>query len=125
MPWRGTRRLIGPGALLLIAACSGTSGSSGEAGVAANPGGALLVTWSAPKKNTDGTPLTDLTGYTVYYGTEPGAYTKSLTIDDPTVTYAVVRGLVPGVHYFVAVASNNSMGRHSALETTGSTQALQ
>lgn len=117
MPWHAARRLIGACALPLIAACSGSSGSSGSSdgpGVAASVSGALVVTWHAPTKNSDGTPLTDLSGYTIYYGTQPAAYTNSLTVDDPSATYAIIRGLQPGVHYFVAVSSNNSTGRHSA-----------
>jgi hypothetical protein len=106
-----------------MVACAGSSGSSDGPGIAASASGTLLVTWSAPAKNTDGTPLTDLAGYTIYYGTQPAAYTKSLTIDDPSATYTIIRGLQPGVHYFVAVASNNSTGRHSSLATTKRTGA--
>ena len=119
MPRHTARRLIGACALLLMAACSGVSGSSDVPGVAASVSGALVVTWTAPKKNSDGTPLTDLSGYTIYYGTQPGAYTNSLTVDDPTATYAIIRGLQPGVHYFVAISSNNAAGGHSAPASSG------
>jgi hypothetical protein len=76
-----------------------------------------LVSWRAPIANTDGTPLTDLTGYTIYYGTKPGVYTQTLSIDDPSATHTVVRGLQPGVHYFVAISANNAKGAHSALSS--------
>jgi hypothetical protein len=119
VPWHKAMRLIGSCALPLIVACSGTSGASGGPGIAASASGTLVVSWSAPAKNTDGTPLTDLAGYTIYYGTQPAAQTKSLTIDDPSATHAVIQGLQPGVHYFVTVASNNSTGRHSAPASAG------
>ena len=31
-------------------------------------------------------------GYTIYYGTQPGAYTNSLIVDDPSATHAIIRG---------------------------------
>ncbi len=116
---RAAKRMIWLCGLTLIAACSRLSGSDNQLGNAASAGGTLVVSWGAPSKNTDGTPLTDLTGYTIYYGTQRGVYTNTLTIDDPLATHAVVRGLQPGVHYFVAIAANNKTGQHSALAGEG------
>jgi fibronectin type III domain protein len=117
VPQHAAKRLIGLCALALLVACSGLSGSDNQAGGIASPGGSLFVSWRAPARNTDGTLLTDLAGYTVYYGTQPGIYTNTLPVDDPSATYAVVRGLKPGVHYFVAVAAYNAKGQHSALSS--------
>jgi hypothetical protein len=111
------KRMIWLCGLPLVAACSGSSGSDNQAGAAASAGGTLVVSWRAPTRNTDGTPLTDLTGYTIYYGTRPGVFTKTLSVDDPSATHAVIRGLQPGVHYFVAISANNAKGRHSALSS--------
>jgi hypothetical protein len=44
-------------------------------------------------------------------------YTKSQSIDDPSATHAVIHGLQPGVHYFVAISANNAAGRHSTLSS--------
>jgi hypothetical protein len=110
-------RMIWLCGLPLIAACSGSSGSGNQPGVAASAGGTLIVNWQAPTRNTDGTPLTDLTGYTIYYGMQPGAFTNTLSIDDASATHAVVRGLQPGTRYFVAISANNAAGRHSVLAT--------
>lgn len=115
MPQHAAQRLIWLCGLPLIAACSGLTGSGNQPGGTASAGGTLVVSWHAPTTNTDGTPLTDLSGYTIYYGTQPGAYTKTLLVNDPTATHAVVRGLQPGVHYFVAIAANSAKGSHSAL----------
>lgn len=117
MPQHAAMRMIWFCGLPLLAACSGLSGSGNQPGGTASAGGTLVVSWQAPTKNTDGTPLKDLAGYTIYYGTEPGVYTKTLTVDDPSATHAVVKGLQPGAHYFVAISANNSTGRHSALSS--------
>jgi len=34
--------------------------------------GSALLSWNAPSTNEDGTPLTDLAGYKIYYGTATG-----------------------------------------------------
>jgi hypothetical protein len=107
--------------LPLIAACSAPPGSNyqptGAAAGAGSAGGTLTVSWRAPTTNTDGTSLTDLTGYTIYYGTRPGIYTRTIVIDEPSATRAVVRGLQPGVDYYFAVSANNAAGRHSVLSS--------
>ncbi len=41
--------------------------------VATSPGTATL-SWTPPTQNTDGSPLTDLAGYRVYWGTSSGNY---------------------------------------------------
>ena len=115
MPQHAAKRLIWLCGLPLIAACSGLSGPDNQPGAKASTGGTLVVNWHAPTHNTDGTSLTDLTGYTIYYGTQPGALTNTLQIDDPAATHAVVRGLQPGTRYFVAISAKNAAGRHSAL----------
>jgi Fibronectin type III domain len=107
------------GALALIAstvaACSGSHSTdhspSGNRGAAT---GTLTVTWSAPTKNTDGTPVTNIVGYSLLYGTASKTYTTSISIDDPAATRYVVTGLRPGTYYF-AVSAINSYGRHSVL----------
>jgi hypothetical protein len=116
MPQHAAKRMIWLCGLPLIAACSGgSSGSDNQPGAKASASGTLIVNWHAPASNTDGTALTDLKGYTIYYGTQPGALTQTLSIDDPSATHAVVRGLQPGTRYFVAISANNVAGRHSEL----------
>ena len=50
--------------------------------------------------NTDGSPLTDLGGYVVFYGTASRIYSGSLKIGDPVITSASVEGLPSGLWYF-------------------------
>jgi len=105
-----------------VAACSGphnaTQRLSGDPG-AVSPGGQLTVTWSPPTKNTDGTPLENLSGYTLLYGTASKTYSTAISIDDATATRYVVRGLPPGTYYF-ALSAINSTGRHSVLSAEAS-----
>src|SRR5690606_32266329 len=51
--------------------------------VTAVAGGAAELSWEAPTENEDGSPLTDLAGYKIYWGTQPDEYTNSVTIDNP------------------------------------------
>jgi hypothetical protein len=123
---RASSRAVGLRIIALIAAavpaCSGPHGtdyspSGNPADV--SPGGKLTVTWSPPTRNSDGTPLKDLTGYTLLYGTAPDTYSSAISIDDATATRYVVSGLPPGTYYF-AVSAKNSAGRHSVLSAEAS-----
>jgi len=68
--------------------------------------GSATLSWTAPTQNEDGTDLTDLDGFKLYWGTTPGTYPNSVTIDNPTVTTYIVENLAPGTYEFVATAFN-------------------
>ena len=70
--------------------------------------GSATLSWTAPTHNEDGTTLTDLAGYKLYWGTTPGSYTESVTIDNPSVLTYVVENLAPGTYEFVATSFNTS-----------------
>ncbi len=80
------------------------------AGVAAaSPSSApasTTLTWQAPTLNLDGTPLMDLTGYKVYWGTTQGTYPYSARVSGTTRTHTV-SGLGVGTWYFVVTALNS------------------
>jgi Fibronectin type III domain len=67
-----------------------------------------------PTENTNGTPLTDLQGYTIVYGESPGSMNKWVQISDIGTTNYVLSGLRPGTWYF-AVLSYTAAGANSAL----------
>ncbi len=69
---------------------------------AENAFAAITLNWTAPTTNTDGTPLTDLSGYKLYYGTSAGNYTNSITLGN-VITYTL-NNLANGTYYFVATA---------------------
>ena len=115
MSQRAAQRIGWLCALPLIASCSGQSGSNLAPAGAAGTRGTLTVSWSAPTKNADGTPVTDLTGYTLLYGPGPKAYNASMSIDNPSTTQAVIHGLQPGVDYYFVVAAHNAAGQRSVV----------
>jgi hypothetical protein len=113
MPQRAAQRIGWLWVLPLIASCSGRAGSNHPPVSAASTGGTLTVSWSAPTRNSDGSQVAELTGYTIYYGRGSKAYETSMAIDDPSATRAVIRGLQPGVDYYFAVVARNAAGGHS------------
>jgi hypothetical protein len=88
------------------ASATGSGSGSAAAGVALH--------WEMPTENTNGTPLTDLQGYTIVYGESPGTMNKWVQISDIGTTNYVLSGLSPGIWYF-AVLSYTSSGANSAL----------
>ena len=71
---------------------------------------ATTLTWNPPTTNSDGSPLTDLSGYRLYYGTTSGHYTTS--IDVGNITTYTFTNLASGTYYFV-VAAYNTAGNQS------------
>lgn len=70
--------------------------------------GAALVSWAPPTENTDSSTLTDLAGFKIYYGTFPGEYDKTITINNPGLTSYVVENLASADWFFVVTAFNTS-----------------
>lgn len=64
----------------------------------------------APTENDDGTPLIDLDGFTIYYGTKSGEYSIVLVIDNPSISTYIVEGLNPGTTYYFAMTADNAEG---------------
>jgi hypothetical protein len=74
----------------------------------------VTVSWDAPTENTNGTALTDLSGFKVYYGTDPKGLTRSVTLSSPGLLTYVIDGLAIGVTYYFAVTALTSDGAESA-----------
>ena len=70
--------------------------------------GKVTLSWTAPTQNLDGSPLTDLSGYNIYYGTREGAYTEQINVDNPGIVTYVVDNLYPNTYYFVATSYNSA-----------------
>jgi len=68
--------------------------------------GSATLTWIPPTENADGSPLTDLAGYKIYWGTAQGNYPNTVTIDNPGISAYVIENLVPGTYEFVTTAIN-------------------
>lgn len=91
------------------AVSSGGGSSSGSSGGSGSGSGSttysVQLSWTAPTTNSDATPLTDLTGYRVYYGTSTGTYTQNIDVGNVT-TYNLT-GLALGTYYFTVRAYDN------------------
>jgi hypothetical protein len=74
-------------------------------------GGTVTLSWKPPETNTDGSTITDLAGYKVYYGTVSGDYSN--TIDVGNVTMYQISSLTNGLTYYFAVTSYNTSGNES------------
>ena len=81
--------------------------------VTAVSNGRATLSWTAPTENTDGSALSNLSGYRIRYGTSAGALTQTIVIDNASVTTYVVEDLAPATWYF-AVTAVNSSGSESA-----------
>jgi hypothetical protein len=66
------------------------------------PTATVLLEWDASEKNSDGSPLNDLKGYRVYYGTSPGSYDH--TFEVLSGTYCSIGNLTDGTWYFAVKA---------------------
>jgi len=73
--------------------------------------GVATLSWDPPTTNADGTPLTDLAGYKVYYGTSSGNYSQS--IDAGNVTTYTVNNLTEGLTYYFTTTSYDTSGNQS------------
>ena len=87
----------------LLVACGNELSTVEEFGL-----GSVTLTWTAPTLNTDGSPLTDLAGYKIHYGTKPGHYPVTIHVDNPGLTIYVVEYLTPNTYYFVVTAINST-----------------
>ena len=70
--------------------------------------GSVTLSWDPPTQRDDGTPLNDLAGYKLYWGTALGHYPNLAAIPNPGIATYVVDELTPGTYYLVATAYDSS-----------------
>jgi hypothetical protein len=75
--------------------------------------GSATLSWQPPTQNTDNSPLSNLAGYRIVYGTSLNALTQTITISNPGITSYVLDDLSAGTWYF-AVRAFNANGNESA-----------
>lgn len=75
-----------------------------------------LVSWKPPYTNVDGTPLTDLAGFEIFYGpgTEVAQATQMVEIQVPGATAYRIAGLAAG-HWVFGVKAYNAAGTRSVM----------
>ena len=90
--------------------CGGGISTNEQTGNVTPGTGTATLSWAAPTTNVDGTPLTDLAGYKVHFGTSPGVYT-SIVVGD--VTSYQIDGLTKGKTYYFTVTAYDTKGSES------------
>ena len=114
--------LLGTALGLSVAACGNVGVSNGTATVTNSSSGAGVATasgtatlnWDATTLNTDGTALTDLAGYKVFYGLSASSMDAVVELSDPSLTTYVVSNLSSGTWYF-GVSAYTNIGTESAM----------
>ena len=116
--WSGSKNLSGSQSVGPInqdqtyqLTCQGTSGGSAIAMVTVDVRQAIL-SWAPPTQNVDGSALTDLTGYKLYWGNSSRSYGTSQPVNGAGTTSQTL-ALSPGTYYF-AVTALDSSGNESA-----------
>jgi hypothetical protein len=74
--------------------------------------GSATVSWTAPTQNTDGSALTDLSGYRIAYGRSSTNLDQSADVSNASLTTYTVESLSAG-QWFFAVYAVNAAGTES------------
>jgi len=82
----------------LFVGCHGSNSSATD----------VALAWEPPTNNVDGSALTDLTGYKLYYGTTPTVY--SAVLDAGNTNTFNLTGLLQGSTYYFAVTCERHFG---------------
>ncbi len=83
------------------------------------PTGSVTLAWEAPTINEDGSPITDLAGYRVYYGETSQAYTDVVNVGNSTG--ASIGGLPIGKTLYFSVTAFDISGNESTFSSEVST----
>jgi hypothetical protein len=95
-----------PTGLTTVPSGTGSSAGSGT--------GMATLSWQAPTTTTEGSALTDLAGYRIYYGTNSSDLTQSVQITSVGIQTYAIDNLGAGTWYF-AVRAVTAAGVESAL----------
>ena len=97
---KGSASAALPAFSVTVAAAAGGSGGGS--------GGTANLSWTSPTTNSDGTPLTNLAGFRIYYGWSSSAMTNVITISNTQQTNYQVQNLDAGVVWYFVVKAYNS-----------------
>ena len=90
-----------------LVGCSGGDAGSSDSSPA--------LSWVAPSEREDGTGLglSEIAGFRIYYGTESGNYSDTISIDDHSATQVMLAGIPSGTYYTVMTVVDTD-GRESS-----------
>ena len=114
---------VGSYANITISVSNGTRGASLAAfsiAVTQISTGMVTVNWSIPTQNTNGTPLVNLAGFRIYYGTSANNLSQNRQIENPSVSSYVLPNLAPGTWY-IGISDYTATGIESSLSNIAST----
>jgi hypothetical protein len=80
--------------------------------------GTAKLSWTAPTQNSDGSKITDLAGYYIYYGTNPSALNQTIQVHDPGTTAYTLSSLKSGTTYYFSVAAYTATGIRGGASAT-------
>jgi len=100
-------------ALLQITACNGNTESAENIDESGNLA-EVRLSWAAPSEREDNKPisLSEIAGYTVYFGKSPNNYNNKIVINDGSADSYTVKNLSTGTYYF-ALTTYDIQGRES------------
>ena len=93
---------------------TGGSGSTPPPPTTTTTTTSVTLSWQPPTQNTNGSPITDLAGYVIHYGTTSADYRQTAKVKNAGLTRFVVENLAKGTYYF-AISAYNSKGLESEL----------
>lgn len=79
--------------------------------------GSVTLSWNPPTQNADGSALTDLAGYRIYFGRQGDAMNQVMTLGNPGLTRLVIEDLASATWHF-SMTSFNSNGSESERSPT-------
>jgi hypothetical protein len=82
---------------------AGASGSTGSA----------TLSWTPPTSNDDGSTLSNLAGYRIYYGTDQNNLSQMVSLTNPGLSAYTIDGLTAGTYFFTVTAVDASGGESS------------
>jgi hypothetical protein len=95
--------------LILVSVITGCGGGGAVDGGRGN--NSATLSWDPSTTNADGTLITNLAGYKIYYGTLSNTYTGSIDVGSATCNTEcsyTIEGLSPGEYYFTVIAYDTS-----------------
>lgn len=76
------------------------------------------LSWAAPTENEDGSSLTNLAGYRIYYGQSATNLDELILVEEPLITSHNIKNLDSVHRYFFCVAAYNTVGLESQCSDT-------
>ena len=110
---------------LVVAACGGGGGGGGGGGAPATGGNnpppannpppvsnspSLTVSWQAPQENVDGSPISGISEYRIYYGESSGQYPNTEEVPGTATSHTID---LPVGEYFLVMTAIDIEGDES------------